>query len=126
MPTEPLVNDPKCESITLVPDSYRPKHARIAQPERNGSGTDSVKIYPWDCGAPRELLESEKLVPKSYRPRDTDSVLFVEGLDGYRWSESSMPSQNNFGSIRLVMRIFERCLDSPKSEMATALQGEER
>jgi hypothetical protein len=126
MPTELLINDPKCELITLVPDGYKPKHARTAQPERNISGTDGVKSYPWDCGAPRELSESEKLVPKSYRPGDRDSVQGVESFDGTRWSKSSMASQGNFGSIGPVMQMFKRCFDSPNSGPAVALQGEER
>lgn len=125
MRTELYINDPKCESITLVPDEYNPKHAGDAQPERRLRGKDEVKIYPWDCGTPRMLPESEKLVPKSYRPHDRDSVQFVSHSNGDCLSESRMASQGNLGGIESVMRAFKRCFDNPALERGVLLRKHE-
>ncbi|KAL5388955.1 hypothetical protein DPSP01_002661 [Paraphaeosphaeria sporulosa] len=122
MRTELLINDPKCESIELVPDEYKPKDARDPQPEQKVGDKDEVKIYPWDCGTPRVLLESEKLVPKPYRPRDSDSVQFVRAFDGDCSSESTLASQEKSEDIESVMRAFKRCRDNPNLEVGIVTQ----
>ncbi|KAK7180825.1 hypothetical protein PSPO01_13105 [Paraphaeosphaeria sporulosa] len=122
MRTELLINDPKCESIELVPDEYKPKDARDPQPERKVGDKDEVKIYPWDCGIPRVLLESEKLVPKPYRPRDSDSVQFARAFDGDCSSELTLASQEKSEDIESVMRAFKRCRDNPNLEVGIVTQ----